>query len=87
MFPNGSQIEKPCTFSTHVDFRNCHEQAQTIFLYLKKKGFDELIFIFVDDNIDETYGVNVQFESDEEVSFLFIIFFFIFISVYMQKYN
>lgn len=23
----------------------------------------------VDDNIDETYGVNVQFESDEEVSF------------------
>lgn len=27
--------------------------------------------VFVDDNIDETYGVNVQFESDEEVSFLF----------------
>lgn len=23
---------------------------------------------FADDNIDETYGVNVQFESDEEVS-------------------
>lgn len=22
----------------------------------------------IDDNIDETYGVNVQFESDEEVS-------------------
>lgn len=26
-----------------------------------------LIFFFTDDNIDETYGVNVQFESDEEV--------------------
>lgn len=24
-------------------------------------------FFFTDDNIDETYGVNVQFESDEEV--------------------
>lgn len=24
--------------------------------------------IVSDDNIDETYGVNVQFESDEEVS-------------------
>lgn len=25
------------------------------------------LFSFTDDNIDETYGVNVQFESDEEV--------------------
>lgn len=25
------------------------------------------LFFFTDDNIDETYGVNVQFESDEEV--------------------
>lgn len=25
-------------------------------------------FFFTDDNIDETYGVNVQFESDEEVN-------------------
>lgn len=24
--------------------------------------------LFIDDNIDETYGVNVQFESDEEVN-------------------
>lgn len=34
--------------------------------------FKMLIDLFVpvhtDDNIDETYGVNVQFESDEEVS-------------------
>lgn len=35
-----------------------------------KTCFCELYYIFVDDNIDETYGVNVQFESDEEVSFL-----------------
>lgn len=29
---------------------------------------DELTLLsFADDNIDETYGVNVQFESDEEV--------------------
>lgn len=28
-----------------------------------------------DDNIDETYGVNVQFESDEEVSCTSIISF------------
>ena len=27
-----------------------------------------LSFLPSDDNIDETYGVNVQFESDEEVS-------------------
>lgn len=26
-----------------------------------------LYLLFTDDNIDETYGVNVQFESDEEV--------------------
>lgn len=26
-------------------------------------------FNITDDNIDETYGVNVQFESDEEVSY------------------
>lgn len=25
-------------------------------------------FALADDNIDETYGVNVQFESDEEAS-------------------
>ena len=25
------------------------------------------VFYLLDDNIDETYGVNVQFESDEEV--------------------
>lgn len=30
--------------------------------------------LFIDDNIDETYGVNVQFESDEEVRiFVFLI--------------
>ena len=27
-----------------------------------------LLLTVADDNIDETYGVNVQFESDEEVS-------------------
>lgn len=29
--------------------------------------------LFADDNIDETYGVNVQFESDEEVSFSMLV--------------
>lgn len=84
---------KPVYFFTHGEFRNCQKWCITykltpffsFFLY-KKGGFNEVIFIFVDDNIDETYGVNVQFESDEEVSFLFI-FFFIFILVYMHKYN
>lgn len=33
-----------------------------------------LYLFFTDDNIDETYGVNVQFESDEEVS-AFCLFF------------
>lgn len=28
------------------------------------------IILSTDDNIDETYGVNVQFESDEEVGLL-----------------
>lgn len=36
-----------------------------------EKLFFENVFVFVDDNIDETYGVNVQFESDEEVGFPF----------------
>lgn len=40
------------------------------------------VIIISDDNIDETYGVNVQFESDEEVSDnrpnLFFLFFFFF---------
>lgn len=35
-----------------------------------KTCFCGLYYVFVDDNIDETYGVNVQFESDEEVSLL-----------------
>lgn len=30
--------------------------------------FTVLKSLISDDNIDETYGVNVQFESDEEVS-------------------
>lgn len=29
-----------------------------------------------DDNIDETYGVNVQFESDEEVSIIDLLLLF-----------
>lgn len=72
------------TVRSDASHTNSHHFLK-FFLY-KKGGFNEVIFIFVDDNIDETYGVNVQFESDEEASFLFI-FVFIFISVYMHKYN
>lgn len=70
----------------HVEFWNCKNWGITTGLkYFFKIYISELISVFVDDNIDETYGVNVQFESDEEVSFLFIIFFFyIFLSVHWQ---
>lgn len=59
-----------------LDLTHLRTSSCVCIIYLYEIEITGLLNIFIpchcvpdaDDNIDETYGVNVQFESDEEVS-------------------